>query len=67
MRAVPTSVNYNPALTNTVGGRYWNGSAEVAFTGSMSGWANSQSGLMFNKNATNSTNLLIHWTADAEF
>jgi hypothetical protein len=66
MRAAPTSTNYNPDLTNTVGGRYWNGSAEVAFTGSMDGWTNYQSNIIFNKNSTNSTNMLIQWTADAE-
>jgi len=66
MRAAPTSTNYNPDLTNTVGGRYWNGSAEVAFTGSMDGWTNYQSSITFNKNSTNSTNMLIQWTADAE-
>ena len=66
MRAAPTCTNYNPALTNTVGGRYWNGSAEVAFTGSMNGWDQYQSTIRFNKDATNSTNILIQWTASAE-
>ena len=66
MRAAPTCTNYNPDLTNTVGGRYWNGSAEVAFTGSMNGWTQYQSTVFFNKDATNSTNMLIQWTADAE-
>ena len=66
MRAAPTSTNYNPDLTNTVGGRYYNGSAEVAFTGSMNGWTNYQSNIQFNKDSTNSTNMLIQWTASAE-
>jgi len=66
MRAAPTSTNYNPDLTNTVGGRYYNGSAEVSFTGSMSGWTNYQSNIQFNKDGTLSTNMLIQWTADAE-
>lgn len=66
MRAAPTSTNYNPDLTNTVGGRYWNGSAEVAFTGSMGGWSNYESNIQFNKDSTNSTNMLIQWTASAE-
>ena len=66
MRASPTCTNYNPALTNTVGGRYYNGSAEVAFTGSMNGWDQYQSIIRFNKDGTNSTNLLIQWTASAE-
>jgi len=66
MRAAPTSTNYNPDLTNTVGGRYYNGTSEVAFTGSMAGWTNYQSNIQFNKDGTNSTNMLIQWTADAE-
>lgn len=66
MRSSPTCTNYNPALSNTVGGRYWNGSAEVAFTGSMAGWDNYQSVIRFNKDATSSTNILIQWTASAE-
>jgi hypothetical protein len=66
MRSAPTAVNYNHTLTNTVGGRYWNGSAEVSFTGSMNGWSTSQSMIRFNKNATASTNIVIQWTADAE-
>jgi hypothetical protein len=66
MRAAPTTTNYNPDLTNTVGGRYWNGTAEVAFTGSMDGWTNYESSITFNKNSTNSTNMLIQWAATAE-
>ena len=66
MRAAPTMTNYNPDLTNTVGGRYWNGSAEVAFTGSMNGWTQYESTVFFNKDSTNSTNMLFQWTASAE-
>jgi hypothetical protein len=66
MRAAPTTTNYNPDLTNTVGGRYWNGTAEVAFTGSMDGWTNYESSITFNKNSTSSTNMLIQWAATAE-
>ena len=66
MRAAPTSTNYNPDLSNTVGGRYWNGTSEVAFTGSMNGWSNYESSITFNKDATSSTNMLIQWTASAE-
>ena len=66
MRASPTVVNYNPDLTSTVGGRYWNGSSEVAFTGSLGGWASYQSGAIFSMDATSRSNMLFHWTADAE-
>lgn len=66
MRAAPTMTNYNPDLTSTVGGRYWNGSAEVAFTGSMNGWTQYESTVFFNKDSTNSTNMLFQWTASAE-
>jgi hypothetical protein len=66
MRAAPTATNYNPDLTNTVGGLYFNGTAEVAFTGSMNGWTQYQSTIIFNKNSTSSTNMLFQWTASAE-
>jgi hypothetical protein len=67
MRASPTVTNYNPDLTNTVGGRYWNGSAEVAFTGSLSGYAAYSSGFTFAMDATSRSNILFQWTASAEF
>jgi hypothetical protein len=66
MRATPTATNYRTDVANTVGGRYWNGSAEVSFTGSMNGWSSSQSSIRFNKDATNSTNMIFQWTASAE-
>jgi hypothetical protein len=66
MRAAPTATNYNPDLSNTVGGLYFNGTAEVAFTGSMNGWTQYQSTIIFNKNSTSSTNMLFQWTASAE-
>jgi hypothetical protein len=67
MRASPTVTNYNPDLTNTVGGRYWNGSAEVAFTGSLSGFAAGSSGFTFAMDATSRSNILFQWTAISEF
>jgi hypothetical protein len=66
MRSSPTVTNYNPDLTSTVGGRYWNGSAEVAFTGSLSGWSAYQSGAIFAMDATSRSNMLFHWTAEIE-
>ena len=67
MRASPTVTNYNPDLTNTVGGRYWNGSSEVAFTGSLSGFAAYSSGFTFAMDATSRSNILFQWTASSEF
>jgi hypothetical protein len=66
MRASPTVTNYNPDLTNTVGGRYWNGSAEVAFTGSLSGISGYSSGFIFAMDGTSRSNMLFQWTASAE-
>jgi len=66
MRDGPTVLNYNPDLTSTIGGRYWNGSSEAAFTGSLGGWTVYQNLLIFNMDATSRSNMLFQYTADAE-
>jgi len=66
MRIAPTVTNYNPDLVSTVGGKYWNGSSEVAFTGSLAGWAQWASNIQFNMDGTSRSNILFQWTASAE-
>ena len=66
MRTDPTCYNYNPDLTNTIGYRYWNGSSEVAATGSASGIGGGESIIAFNMDATSRSNVLFHYTASAE-
>jgi hypothetical protein len=66
MRAVPNATNYSTDIANTVGGRYWNGSSEVAFTGSLNGFYNGPANLLFNMDSTSRSNVLFHWTAEAE-
>jgi len=66
MRTDPTCYNYNPDLTNTIGYRYWNGSSEVAGTGSISGIGGGESIIAFNMDGTSRTNIIFHYTASAE-
>jgi hypothetical protein len=67
MRANTTVfTNYSPTVANTVGGNYWNGSATVAFTGSLAGFPGSQTLLTFQMDATSRSNMLFQWTAECE-
>ena len=66
MRASPTVTNYNPSLANTVGGRYWNGSSEVNFTGTINGYAAYSSGFTFQMDSTSRSNILFQWAASTE-
>ena len=66
MRSSPTMVNFDPDSTNTVGGRYWNGSAEVQWTGSLSGFVGNDVSGSMNADGTSRSNMLFNWLADAE-
>jgi hypothetical protein len=66
MRSAPTMVNFDPDSTNTVGGRYWNGSAEVQWTGSLSGFVGNDVSGSMNADGTSRSNMLFNWLADAE-
>ena len=66
MRTSPTMTNYNHTVANTVGFRYWNGSADVSGTGSISGWAVGESVAIFQMDGTSRSNIMFHWTAAAE-
>ncbi|MEK9694135.1 MAG: hypothetical protein VW270_00145 [Candidatus Poseidoniales archaeon] len=65
-RATPTVKNYDPDTDNTIGLRYWNGSAEVQATGSLDGWYGGTSSARWALGSTSRSNALFHWTADAE-
>jgi len=65
-RSSATVTNYDPDVANTVGLRYWNGSAEVQGTGSRDGWYGSQNSSRWALGSTPQSNAVFHWTASAE-
>ena len=65
-RSSATVTNYDPDVANTVGLRYWNGSAEVQGTGSRDGWYGSQNSSRWALGSTSQSNAVFHWTASAE-
>jgi hypothetical protein len=65
-RTSPTMTNYDPDVANTVGLRYWNGSAEVQGTGTRDGWYGAGQSSRWALGSTSQSNAIIHWTASAE-